>query len=63
MNLSQLFASIAAVFFAASAPVVTFAAGPAPGTVKLPEPSTSSKTSVEGALRERRSIRKYRDLP
>lgn len=38
----------------------------APGSkdvVKLPEPMYSSKTSVEKALLERRSVREYKDVP
>jgi hypothetical protein len=31
--------------------------------VRLPEPKYSSKTSIEEALRERRSVRDYKDRP
>lgn len=33
------------------------------GTMKLPEPRYSSKTSVEEAMKSRRSIRSYKDVP
>lgn len=52
-------------FFATTLPVMSYADDPdsSSGTIKLPQPFSNSKTSIEKTLRERRSIRAYKDLP
>lgn len=51
------------VFFATAFPIMSHAADAFPGTIKLPHPSYDSKTSIEKTLRERRSIRSYKNVP
>jgi SagB-type dehydrogenase family enzyme len=66
MKLSHpfLFSSLLTVFFSSGAiPVANSASDNAQDSVKLPEPVHHSKTSVEKALQERRSIRQFRNLP
>jgi SagB-type dehydrogenase family enzyme len=66
---SVLFCSFLSIFFASAlAPVAIIAqSGPLPGSAReaipLPPPLYDSKTSVEKAMRERRSVRQYKDLP
>ena len=66
MKLSRpsLYSSLLTVFFSSGAlPVANSASDNAQEPIKLPEPIYDSKTSVEKALRDRRSIRQYRNLP
>lgn len=62
-----LFSSILTSFFATGALPVTAANDPLPGlsseVIKLPQPAFAGKTSVEKAMKERRSIRQYKNLP
>ncbi len=65
MKLSHpfLFSSFLTIFFSTGALVMHSAADNAQDFIKLPEPGYDGKTSVEKALRERRSIRGYKNLP
>lgn len=71
MNLAHpvLFCSFLSIFFASAfTPVAIIAeSNPLPGSAReaipLPPPLFDSKISVEKAMRERRSIRKYKNLP
>ncbi len=62
-----LFSSILTSFFATSVISVTAANDPLPGlspeVIKLPQPAFDGKTSLEKALKERRSVRQYKNLP
>jgi SagB-type dehydrogenase family enzyme len=62
-----IIASILTSIFAASAIPVSAANGPSAGlsseTIKLPQPVYDGKTSLEMAMKERRSVRQYKDLP
>jgi SagB-type dehydrogenase family enzyme len=58
-----LFCSFMQVLFAMVLPVMTHAGDLPSKTIKLPQPAYDSKTSIERALLERRSIRKYNNLP
>jgi SagB-type dehydrogenase family enzyme len=65
MKLSHpfLFSSLLTLFFSTGAPPVAHrAADNAQDLVKLPEPIYDSKTSVEKALHDRRSLRSYKNL-
>jgi SagB-type dehydrogenase family enzyme len=58
-----LFSSLLTIFFSTGAlPVAHSAADNAQDPVKLPEPMYDSKTSVEKALHDRRSLRSYKNL-
>lgn len=65
MKLAHLFpfAFFLTIFFSTGARVMHSAADDTGAPVKLPGPVYASKTSVEKALHERRSIRQYRNLP
>ncbi len=58
-----LFSSLLMILFSAGAFIMHSAADDNRGSIKLPEPIYDSKTSVEKALHERRSIRQYKNLP
>ena len=61
---SQLFSpSFILVFLAVAFPNMSHAADSTSGTIKLPRPFSDSKTSIEKTLRDRRSIRVYKNLP
>ncbi len=62
-----LFSSILTSFISTGAVPVVAADGPLPGlspeVIKLPPPALEGKISLEKALKERRSIRQYKNLP
>jgi SagB-type dehydrogenase family enzyme len=57
--LTSIFASSTIPVSAASVPSADLSSG----TIKLPQPGYDGKTSLEKAMRERRSVRQYKDLP
>jgi SagB-type dehydrogenase family enzyme len=62
MNAAQIFCSLMTVFLATSVPSIMKAQSSS-GTIKLPQPVLNSKTSLESALRARRSNRAYKSQP
>lgn len=62
MNNALVFCSMMALLLATNSYIITTAES-SPETIKLPQPLFDSKTSVETALHERRSIRDYRNIP
>ena len=64
MKLMHLFCSLVTAFLATNSfPSMVGAIDFSSGTIKLPQPLFMSKTSVEKALHDRRSVREYTDLP
>lgn len=63
IDLHGILSSIMMIYFAIVLPVAAHAEDLASGTIKLPQPVHNSKTSVENALHERRSVRDYKNVP